>query len=712
MRVYDARAIRNIVLLGHAGCGKTSLAESLLYHAGATTRKGSVAERNTISDYHELEHERGTSVFTSLLTFEWSSYKLNMLDTPGYDDFIGQVLPAMRVTDLGLLLLSAQSGVEVGTELLWQYAQRLSLPLALVITKLDAEQADPERVLQQARQRLSSDVVLVQYPIGTASGFRAIVDLLTMQMYGADQPGSPASPQPIPPEEQERAASLRRQLMETVATVDEELMEAYLSTEELSPEQLQKALRTALLQRQCFPVLCASAVRDIGISPLLRFVTEILPSPLELPPARTSTGKPIPCDPNGPAIAFVYRVLSEPTLGDMSFFRVYSGTLRAGMELVNAQTGAVERLAQLYTVLGKKRTEISPLSAGDLGATVKLRNTHPNNTLCEKGIEPVELPPIEFPPPRVRVAVVPVKKGDEEKIGTALHQLQEEDPSYRVEHSQELRQIILHGQGELHLAVARWLLLHRFRVEAEFAEPRIPYRETIQKAAKGYYKHKKQTGGAGQYAEVHLLIEPYSEGMPDPPGLTVRAREEYDLPWGGKLVFLNCIVGGVIDARFMPAILKGIMEKMQDGPLTGSYVRDIRVSVFDGKMHPVDSNEAAFKIAGMMAFKNAFLEADPKILEPIYEVDITVPDEYVGAVMSDLPSRRALILGIESDGHYQHIKARMPLAELDRYATALRSLTQGRATYTQRFVEYVPVPPHLQQKLIEEHRAQVTEETS
>jgi elongation factor G len=394
----------------------------------------------------------------------------------------------------------------------------------------------------------------------------------------------------------------------------------------------------------------------------------------------------------------------------MSFLRVYSGTLRAGMELVNAQTGTVERLPQLFTVLGKKRTEVTPVAAGDLAATVKLRNTHTNNTLHDRGADGLVLPPIEFPPPRVRVAVVPVKKGDEEKVGAALHQLQEEDPSYRVEHAQELRQIILHGQGELHLAVARWLLQHRFRVEAEFAEPRIPYRETIQKPAKGYYKHKKQTGGAGQYAEVHLLIEPYSEGMPDPAGLTVRSKEEYDLPWGGKLVFLNCIVGGVIDARFMPAILKGIMEKMQDGPLTGSYVRDIRVSVFDGKMHPVDSNEAAFKIAGMMAFKNAFLEADPKVLEPIYEVVITVPEEFVGAVMSDLPARRAVILGVESDGHYQRIRAHMPLAELDKYSAALRSLTQGRATYTQRFAEYVPVPPHIQQKLVEEHRAHVSEE--
>lgn len=710
MRVYDAQHIRNAVLLGHAGCGKTSLAEALLFFAGATTRKGSVPERNTVSDYHDLEHERGTSVFTSLLTFEWNEHKINLLDTPGYDDFIGQVLPALRVADLGFLLVNTQSGVEVGTELLWKYAEREALPLCLVLSKPDSEQAQVERTLEHIRNRLSTNAVVLQYPLGEGPQFRGIIDVLEQSLYGADSPGAPATAQPLPESERERVRQLREQLMEAVAVADEKLMEAYFSNGELSPEELRLGLRQALLQRAVFPILCACAQANVGLSRLLWFLTTILPSPVELPPVRSTTGKPIPCDPSGPAVAFVYRTLSEPSLGDMSFLRVYSGTLRAGMELVNAQTGAVERLPQLFTVFGKKRTEVTPIVAGDLAATVKLRNTHTNNTLHEKGATEVVLPPIEFPPPRVRVAVVPLKKGDEERVGAALHQLQEEDPSYRVEHAQELRQIILHGQGELHLAVARWLLHHRFRVEADFVEPRIPYRETIQKPAKGYYKHKKQTGGAGQYAEVHLLIEPYTEGMPDPPGLTVRSKEEYDLPWGGKLVFLNCIVGGVIDARFMPAILKGIMEKMQDGPLTGSYVRDIRVSVFDGKMHPVDSNEAAFKIAGMMAFKNAFLEADPRVLEPIYEVEILVPDEFVGAVMSDLPSRRAVILGIESDGHYQRIRAHMPLAELDKYSAALRSLTQGRATYTQRFAEYVPVPPHIQQKLIEEHRAQVAEE--
>lgn len=698
------------MLLGHAGCGKTSLAEALLYYAGATSRKGSIGERNTVSDYHELEHERGTSVFTSLLTFEWNGYKLNLLDTPGYDDFLGQVLPALRVADLGLLLVSLQSGVEVGTELLWQHAARESLPIACLLSKPDSEQADFERAVEHIRQRLSSAAVVLHYPLYEGGQLRGIVDVLTQHLYGPDTPGKPAPPTPVPESERERVYRFREQLMEAVAVADEALMEAYFTNGQLSDEELRRGLRQALLQRAVVPILCASAQTDIGLSRLLDFLTTILPAPTELPPVRLADGRLLACDPSGPPVAFVYRTLSEPSLGDMSFLRLYSGTLRAGMELINAQTGTVERIPQLFTVLGKKRTEVSPIAAGDLAATVKLRNTHTNNTLHDRNSATVTLPAIEFPPPRVRVAVVPVRKGDEEKVGTALHQLQEEDPSYRVEHAQELRQIILHGQGELHLAVARWLLQHRFRVEVEFAEPRIPYRETIQKPAKGYYKHKKQTGGAGQYAEVHLLIEPYTEGMPDPAGLTVRSKEEYELPWGGKLAFLNCIVGGVIDARFMPAILKGIMEKMQDGPLTGSYVRDIRVSVFDGKMHPVDSNEAAFKIAGMMAFKNAFLEAEPRVLEPIYEVLITVPEEYVGAVMSDLPTRRAVILGIESDGHYQRIRAHMPLAELDKYAAALRSLTQGRATYTQRFAEYVPVPPHIQQKLIEEHRAQVTEE--
>ncbi|MCS6965142.1 MAG: elongation factor G [Candidatus Kapabacteria bacterium] len=710
MRVYETQHIRNAVLLGHAGCGKTSLAEAILFFAGATTRRGSIQERNTISDYHEIEHERGTSVFASLLTFEWNGHKLNLLDTPGYDDFIGQVLPAMRVADLGLLLVNLQSGVEVGTELLWKYTEQERLPVAFVLSKPDGEQANFERTLAHIQQRLTSSIAVLHYPVGEGAHVQGIVDVLSQRLYGPDMPGTPAQPQPVPQSEQERLQRFREQLMEAVAVADEQLMEAYFAKGELSPEELRRGLRHAILQRAVFPVLCAGAETAIGLARLLHFLTDIFPAPTELPPIHTTDGKPLRCDSSEPAVAFVYRTLSEPSLGDMSFMRVYSGTLRAGMELVNAQTGATERLPQLFTVLGKKRTEVTPIVAGDLAATVKLRNTHTNNTLHEKGAVAYTLPLIEFPPPRVRVAVLPVKKGDEEKVGSALHQLQEEDPSYRVEHAQELRQIILHGQGELHLAVARWLLLHRFRVEAEFVEPRIPYRETIQKPAKGYYKHKKQTGGAGQYAEVHLLVEPYTNGMPDPAGLTVRSKEEHDLPWGGKLVFLNCIVGGVIDTRFMPAILKGIMEKMQDGPLTGSYVRDIRVSVFDGKMHPVDSNEAAFKIAGMMAFKHAFLEADPRVLEPIYEVTITVPDEFVGAVISDLPSRRAVILGVESDGHYQRIRAHMPLAELDKYSAALRSLTQGRATYMQRFIEYVPVPPHIQQKLVEEHRTHVAEE--
>lgn len=704
---YDVQHIKNVALLGHTGSGKTTLAEAMLFEAGAISRRGSVEERNTVSDYTEIEQQRGGSVFTTLMHLDWRGYKINLLDTPGYDDFCGEIITALRVADTGILLLNAASGVEVGTELIWRYTEQFSTPIIFAINKLDHENSKFELTVEQARARFGRGVTVVQYPLNEGPGFNAIIDVLKMTMYRFPPTGGKPEKLPIPDSERERAERLHNELIEAVAENDETLLDRYLEQGSLDEDDMRQGLKQAMIRRQIFPVFCVSAKNNMGAGRILGFIDNVAPSANELPtPLVTADGKPLPCDPAGPTVAFVFKVVSEPNMGDMALFKVYSGVVRPGMTLLNAQTGTAETIGHIYTLDGKKRTEVSELVAGDIGATVKLKNTHVNNTLREKGCDAI-VPPIEFPKPKIRIAIEPVNKGEEEKLGNALHQLHEEDPTLIVEHSQELKQTILYAQGELHLSVAKWRLQNRYKVDARFVEPRIPYRETIQRPARAQYRHKKQTGGAGQFAEVHMLIEPWTEGMPLPSDLTVRAVEEYDLPWGGKLVFLNCIVGGVIDARFMPAIVKGIMEVMSAAPLTGSPARDIRVAVYDGKMHPVDSNEAAFKIAAFMAFREAFLQADPKLLEPIYEVVITVPEEYLGDVMSDLPARRAVILGVDTDGQYQKIRARMPLAELDRYSTALRSMTQGRAVYTAEFAEYQPVPPHVQQKLVQEYQAQL-----
>ena len=506
-----------------------------------------------------------------------------------------------------------------------------------------------------------------------------------------------------------RSEKLRSELIESVAETDEDLMNKYFEEGTLTEDEINTGLKKALVARQIFPIFCISGKTNNGASRVLDFVTDVCPSPLELPPVKTLEEKELAYDSLGKTVLYVYKLLSEAQTGEILYFKVMSGTLRPGADLINEQKSASERFNQIFIASGKKRVEVDALVAGDLGATVKLKNTLINHTLHEKNFD-VTIPPMTYPNPIVRTAVVPKTKGEEEKVGMGLNNIEHEDPSIHIEHSQELRQLILHAQGELHLGVVKWKLENKYKVQSEFVEPRVPYRETIQKQVKGSYRHKKQTGGAGQFAEVHMMVEPWYEGMPDPAGLSVRGRDMYELDWGGKLEFMNCIVGGVIDQRFLPAILKGVMEKMTFGPLTGSYVRDIRVTVYDGKMHPVDSNEAAFKTAGMMVFKTNFVEAAPKILEPIYEVQIKVPEDNVGDVMSDLPTRRGMILGIDSVGRYQVINARMPLAELDKYSTALRSMSAGRATYTQKFAEYQTVPPNVQQELIEAYKKQQTDE--
>ncbi|MBN8854498.1 MAG: elongation factor G [Sphingobacteriales bacterium 50-39] len=703
MTSFDTSHVKNIVLLGHAGSGKTTLAECMLYEAGLITRRGTIEEKNTVSDFYELEQQRGNSIFSKLLHTEWRGYKINILDTPGYDDFVGEVVSALRVADTGVLLLNANFGVEVGTDLIWEYTEKFKTPMLLAVNKLDQDKADFDHTVLQARDHFGSNVVVVQYPLNPGLGFNSIVDVLRMTQYKFPPEGGKPEKLPIPEEERERADRLHKELIEAIAGNDETLMEKYFEKGELDEDEMRDGLKKAMVNHDLFPLFCLSAKKNMGSGRIMGFIDNVGPCPSEMPPQKTLSGDLLPCDPEGPPCIFIYKTISEAHIGDMSFFKVYSGTVKSGMELINESNGVTEKLNQLFVVEGSKRTAVNQLSAGDIGATIKLKHTHVNNTLHARGHN-VELEPIEFPPPLLIVAIEPAQKGDEEKLSTALHQLQEEDPTVIIEVSQELKQTLLHCQGELHLSVIKWKLEHISKnLHINFIRPRIPYRETIRKMVQSSYRHKKQSGGAGQFGEVYMQVEPWYEGMPDPKGLSVRGRDEYALDWGGKLIFLNCIVGGAIDQRFLPSILKGVMEKMQEGPLTGSYVRDVRVIVYDGKMHPVDSNDISFKIAGLMAFKQAFQQADPQILEPIYTVTVLCPDDQTGGIISDLQTRRAIIEGMDSEGHFTKVISRVPLAEMQDFSSSLRSLTQGRAKFRMQFQEYAAVPFDLQRKLIDEY---------
>ncbi|OQP58118.1 elongation factor G [Niastella vici] len=709
MAEFDTSHVKNVVLLGHAGCGKTTLAECMLFEAGLITRRGTIAERNTIGDYHELEQERGNSIFSKLMHTKWRGYKINIIDTPGYDDFVGEVISALRVADTGVMLLNALMGVEVGTDIIWEYTEQFKTPMIFAVNKLDEDNADFDRTIREAKAHFGNKVVVVQYPRQQGAGFHEIIDVLRMTMYKFKDAGGKPEKLAIPEEERQRADELHKELIEAVASNDESLMEKYFDKGELEEDEMKVGLKKAMINHDLFPVFCLSAERNMGSGRLMGFIDNVCPSANEMLPQTTKSGQSLPCDANGAACIFVFKTISEPHVGDLSFFKVYSGTVQSGMELENESTGVTEKLNQLFLVEGNKRTNITELVAGDIGATLKLKNTHVNNTLHARG-KSYELHPIEFPPPNLTVAIESLKKGEEEKLSLALHQLREEDPTLIVEVSSELKQTLIHCQGDMHLAVAKWKIEHLHKVEVKFVKPRIPYRETIRRMAEANYRHKKQSGGAGQFGEVFLRIEPWYEGMPDPHGLTVRGRDVHELDWGGKLVYFNCIVGGAIDNRFQPSILKGVMEKMQTGPLTGSYVRDVRVSVYDGKMHPVDSNDISFKIAGLMAFKQAFQQADPQILEPVYQVDVLCPDDLTGAVMGDLQSRRAVVEGIDTQGHFQKVIAKVPLAEMDGYSSSLRSITQGRAKFTMRFFDYVPVPFDEQRRLIDDYLKTAKEE--
>lgn len=709
MKAYDEKHIKNVVLIGPAKSGKTTLAETMLFEAGIINRRGTVEDQNTISDYHEVEHERGSSVYATTLHTEWRDYKINIIDTPGLDDFIGEVISSIAVCDTVVLLLNAQNGVEVGTELLWDYVDRYNKPTILAVNQLDTEKANFQQTLEQAKAFFGPAVTLMQYPVNAGPGFNGIIDLLKMVMYKFPEGGGKPEKLPIPESEAGQANQLHNELVEKAAENDEALMEQYFEKGSLDEDEMREGLRIGMMKHQVFPVFCVSAKKDMGTGRLMGFIDNVAPSAVDMPAALTEDGQEVPCDPAAPTRLFIFKTLIEPHLGRLSFFKVLAGEVSLGMELQNEKTGTAERISQLFIADGKNRNPVERLRAGDIGCTLKLKNTYTNHTLNGKGAKG-NIAPIPFPAPKIRVAVVAKNKQEEEKLSEVLNEIHQEDPTIQVAYHPELKQVILEGQGELHLTVTKWRLENIYKIQVGFEKARIPYRETIQKSATSTYRHKKQSGGAGQFGEVSLKVEAYYEGMPPVKEYPVRETETVELPWGGKLVFNNCIVGGVIDARFIPAILKGVMEKMNQGPLTGSFVRDVRVSVFDGKMHPVDSNDISFKIAGMMAFRDAFLQAEPLLLEPIQEVDVSVPDALMGDAMTELQARRSSILTMTHENHNQVIKARTPLAELDKLLSSLRNVSQGRAKVRSQFADYAPVSAELQKRISEEYqKAEVAE---
>ena len=699
MNVYHSSNIRNVVLLGHSGSGKTTLAETMLYESGTIKRRGTIEEGNTISDYHPIEVEKQKSVFSSYMHLDWRGHKINLIDTPGTADFVGEVISAMKVAEACVFVLDSEHGVEVGTELLWNQARKHNLPSFFVVNKVDHPNSDFQKTVDVAKERFGREVIPVQYPYAEKEGFNSIIDVLKMTMYEFPEGGSKPDKLPIPDSHQSQAELMHNELVESIAENDESLMDVYFEKGKLEEEEMADGLKKAMRNQQLFPLFCVSSERNMGSGRVMGFIDNIAPSPDEANLLHDESGEPVDPDPDKPASAFVFKTMAESHVGDLSFLKVNTGSIKAGADLVNATTGNSTRLGTLYSLQGSKREEVSEVMAGDLASVVKLKDTGVNDTLHAKGFD-VKYAPMEYPEGTERTALRATEKGDDEKLGSALNQLKREDPALTVEHSQELRQIIVSAQGEEHLNRLKELISNRFKINVEFYEPRIPYRETITRQVRAHYRHKKQTGGAGQFAEVYMLIEPVTENMPEPKDITVRDEQVIDLEWGGQLIFRNCIVGGVIDSRFMPAILKGVMDKMQNGPLSGCRARDIRVSVYDGSMHPVDSNEEAFKTAGLMAFKQGFLEAAPQLLEPIYEVAVTVPEEYMGDIMSDLSTRRGQIQGSDSEGNFSKIKAKVPLAELYKYATNLKSMTQGRGTHTREFVEYAPVPKDIQDRIM------------
>ena len=715
MRVYQTNEIKNIALLGSAGSGKTTLAEAMLYESGVIKRRGTIEAKNTVCDYFPVEQEYGYSVFSTVFNVEWNNKKLNIIDCPGSDDFVGGAITALNVTDQALVLINGQYGPEVGTQNLFRYTDKLKKPVIFLVNQLDSEKCDFESIIAQMKDIYGTKCVQIQYPLNTGPEFNSLIDVLLMKKYSWTPEGGAPIIEDIPEEEMERAMALHKELVEAAAENDETLMEKFFEEETLTEDEMREGIRKGLITRSIFPVFCVCAGKSMGVRRLMEFLGNVVPFVSDMPKVHNTRGQEVPADTDAPTSLYFFKTGVEPHIGEVSYFKVMSGSVKPGDDLTNADRGSKERMANIFVCAGANRQSVEQLQAGDIGCTVKLKDVKTGNTLNSKDCEN-RFDFIKYPNSKYSRAIKAVNEADTEKLMVALTKMRQEDPTWVVEQSKELRQTIVHGQGEFHLRTLKWRLENNEKLQVEYQEPRIPYRETITKLARADYRHKKQSGGAGQFGEVHLIIEPYAEGMPDPVSyningqefkMNIKNKEVVDLDWGGKLVFINSVVGGAIDQRFMPAILKGVMERMEQGPLTGSYARDVRVVVYDGKMHPVDSNELSFMLAARNAFSEAFKNAGPKILEPIYDLEVFVPSDFMGDVMSDLQGRRALIMGMDSEAGYQKLQAKIPLKELSNYSISLSSITGGRASFTTKFASYELVPNDIQQELIKVHEAEI-----
>ncbi len=713
MKVYGTHNIKNIALLGNDGSGKTTLTEALLFESSQIARRGRITMKNTVSDYFPVEQDYGYSVFSTVFHVEWNEKKLNIIDCPGSDDFVGAALTALNVTDTALLLINGQYGPEVGTQNHFRYTEKLNKPVIFLVNQLDDEKCDYNNIIEQLQTIYGAKAIPVQYPVKTGPDFNAVIDVILMKKLTWGPEGGRPTIEDIPAEEQERAMELHKALVEAAAENDEALMEKFFEEEHLTEDEMREGIRKGMVTRSIFPIFCVCASKNMGVGRLMEFLGNVVPFVDEMPPVHCTRGEEVPVDADGPTSLYFFKTGIEPHIGEVQYFKVMSGKVREGDDLSNADRGSKERMAQLFVASGANREKVEELVAGDIGCTVKLKDVRTGNTLNDKDCD-YRFNWIKYPEPKYTRAIKAVNEADTEKMMAALTRMRQEDPTWVIEQSKELRQTLVHGQGEFHLRTLKWRLENNDKIAVEFIEPKIPYRETITKAARADYRHTKQSGGAGQFGEVHLIVEPYSDGMPDPTvykfdgqeiRVNVRNKEEIPLEWGGKLVFINSVVGGAIDARFMPAILKGIMSRMEQGPLTGSYARDVRVIVYDGKMHPVDSNELSFMLAGRNAFSMAFKNANPKLLEPIYDVEVFTPADKMGDVMSDLQGRRGMIVGMSSENGYEKLQAKVPLNELSTYSTTLSSLTGGRAGFIMKFASYELMPGELQKKLTEEFAA-------
>lgn len=711
MKIYKTNEIKNIALLGSKGSGKTTLAEAMLFECGVIKRRGTIEQKNTVSDYFPVEREYGYSVFSTVFYAEFLNKKLNVIDCPGADDFVGNAITALNVTDTGVIVVNSQYGVEVGTQNIFRTASKLNKPVIFALNQLDGDKADYENVMEQMREHFGNKIVAVQYPLACGEGFNAMIDVLLMKKYSWGPEGGVPKIEDIPADQLEHAKELHAALVEAAAENDETLMEKFFDQGTLTEDEMREGIRKGLVTRSIYPVFCVSAAKDMGVRRMMEFLGNVVPFVEDMPAPVDTAGEEVKPDSNGPVSIFMFKTTVEPHIGEVSYFKVMSGTLKAGMDLDNVTRGGKERIAQMFCVCGQIKNQVDELHAGDIGATVKLKDVRTGNTLDEKGCD-YAFDFIKYPEPKYTRAIRPLTESDAEKLNVILTRMHEEDPTWIVEQSRELKQTLLKGQGEFHLRTLKWRVENNDKLPIMFEEPKIPYRETITKASRADYRHKKQSGGSGQFGEVHLIIEPYTEGMPAPDTykfgnqeykMSVRDTQEIPLDWGGKLVVYNCIVGGAIDARFIPAIVKGLMDRMEQGPLTGSYARDVRVCIYDGKMHPVDSNEISFRLAARNAFGEAFRNANPKVLEPIYDVEVLVPSDVMGDVMSDLQGRRAIIMGMSSDSGFEKIQAKVPLKEMSSYSTALSSITGGRSSFTMKFSGYELVPGDVQEKLLKDY---------